>query len=82
MPAGTKRTHTTASGVKAEAPDAKVRTEALEIQGGGNCGNALTAVARTYISALLDARVLSDRNFWHVYAMAGAVHGWSEPLPI
>ena len=27
-------------------PDAKLRTDALEIQGGGNCGNALTAVAR------------------------------------
>ena len=27
-------------------PDQKLRTDAFETQGGGNCGNALTAVAR------------------------------------
>jgi sugar/nucleoside kinase (ribokinase family) len=26
--------------------DDKLRTDVLEVQGGGNCGNALTAVAR------------------------------------
>ena len=27
-------------------PDSKMRSETLEIQGGGNCGNALTGLAR------------------------------------
>ena len=35
--------------------DMKMRTEALEIQGGGNCGNALTGLARLGVHA----RVLS-----------------------
>ena len=29
-------------------PDEKMRTDELEMQGGGNCGNALTAVARLF----------------------------------
>ena len=31
-------------------PDAKLRTDALEVQGGGNCGNACTAMARLGLS--------------------------------
>lgn len=27
-------------------PDQKLRSERLEVQGGGNCGNALTAASR------------------------------------
>lgn len=37
------------------SPDQKTRTEELEIQGGGNCGNAMTGVARLGVTA----RVLS-----------------------
>jgi sugar/nucleoside kinase (ribokinase family) len=44
-----------ASVLKFPIPDQKYRTERLEVQGGGNCGNALTGVSRLGIRT----RVLS-----------------------
>eukprot|EP00891_Asterochloris_glomerata_P004544 jgi/Astpho2/4544/e_gw1.00067.193.1_t len=41
-------------------PDQKLRTERLEMQGGGNCGNALTAVARMGVRAALVSKIGSD----------------------
>lgn len=41
-------------------PDDKLRTEALQIQGGGNAGNALTAAARLGMKPLLLSKVGDD----------------------
>ena len=41
-------------------PDAKLRTEALEAQGGGNCGNALTAASRLGCAARVVSKVGGD----------------------
>ena len=41
-------------------PDDKLRTENLELQGGGNCGNALTAVARLGVKASIVSKIGSD----------------------
>ncbi|GAB4822038.1 hypothetical protein N2152v2_009084 [Parachlorella kessleri] len=41
-------------------PDAKLRTEQLEVQGGGNCGNALTAAARLGLSASIVSKIGGD----------------------
>eukprot|EP00903_Cladosiphon_okamuranus_P019217 g17671.t1 len=42
--------------------DEKVRTEALEIMGGGNCGNTLSAASRLGLDACLATKVGSDAN--------------------
>ncbi|KAI3435937.1 hypothetical protein D9Q98_001995 [Chlorella vulgaris] len=41
-------------------PDAKLRTEAFEAQGGGNCGNALTAAARLGLHATIVSKIGDD----------------------
>lgn len=41
-------------------PDQKMRTENLELQGGGNCGNALTAVARLGLKPVIVSKIGSD----------------------
>lgn len=41
-------------------PDAKIRTEQLEVQGGGNCGNALTAAARLGCETSLFSKIGGD----------------------
>lgn len=41
-------------------PDAKIRTEKLEVQGGGNCGNALTAAARLGLKCSLFSKIGGD----------------------
>lgn len=41
-------------------PDDKMRTENLELQGGGNCGNALTAVARLGLKPVIVSKIGSD----------------------
>lgn len=41
-------------------PDAKIRTETLEVQGGGNCGNALTAAARLGMQPALFSKIGGD----------------------
>ena len=41
-------------------PDQKLRTENLELQGGGNCGNALTAVARLGLKPVIVSKIGSD----------------------
>eukprot|EP00798_Chlamydomonas_sp_ICE-L_P024090 gene24090-9664_t len=41
-------------------PDDKLRTEKLEVQGGGNCANALTAVARLGLSPYLITKIGDD----------------------
>ncbi|MEW5302517.1 MAG: hypothetical protein WDW36_005295 [Sanguina aurantia] len=41
-------------------PDSKMRTDTLEVQGGGNCANALTAVARLGLSASLITKIGDD----------------------
>ena len=43
-------------------PDAKVRTNALEVQGGGNCANALTAAARLGLQPALFSKIGGDAN--------------------
>jgi sugar/nucleoside kinase (ribokinase family) len=43
-------------------PDAKVRTTALEVQGGGNCANALTAAARLGLQPALFSKIGGDSN--------------------
>lgn len=43
-------------------PDAKIRTEKLEVQGGGNCGNALTAAARLGLNPALFSKIGGDAN--------------------
>eukprot|EP00752_Nemacystus_decipiens_P008271 g7395.t2 len=42
--------------------DEKVRTQALEIMGGGNCGNTLSAASRLGLDACLATKVGSDAN--------------------
>jgi sugar/nucleoside kinase (ribokinase family) len=42
------------------SPDAKLRTERLEVQGGGNAGNALTAAARLGLSPALVSKIGGD----------------------
>ena len=41
-------------------PDEKLRTERLEAQGGGNCGNALTAAARLGLSPSIVTKIGDD----------------------
>lgn len=41
-------------------PDEKLRTERLEVQGGGNCGNALTAAARLGLSPAIVTKIGGD----------------------
>lgn len=41
-------------------PDEKLRTERLEAQGGGNCGNALTAAARLGLSPWIVTKIGDD----------------------
>ncbi|GAX78658.1 hypothetical protein CEUSTIGMA_g6096.t1 [Chlamydomonas eustigma] len=41
-------------------PDEKLRTDALEVQGGGNCANALTAAARLGLSTTLVSKIGGD----------------------
>ncbi|CAG9466024.1 unnamed protein product [Pedinophyceae sp. YPF-701] len=41
-------------------PDEKLRTQALEVQGGGNCGNALTAAARLGLAPYVLSQVGGD----------------------
>lgn len=41
-------------------PDEKLRTERLEVQGGGNCGNALTAAARLGLSPSIVTKIGGD----------------------
>ena len=41
-------------------PDAKLRTDALEVQGGGNCGNACTAMARLGLSPSILTKLSDD----------------------
>lgn len=41
-------------------PDEKLRTEQLEVQGGGNCANALTAAARLGLSPTLVTKIGGD----------------------
>eukprot|EP00890_Picochlorum_soloecismus_P000195 jgi/Picsp_1/1176/NSC_04657-R1_-type carbohydrate kinase len=41
-------------------PDQKMRTENFELQGGGNCGNALTAVARLGLKPVIVSKIGSD----------------------
>lgn len=41
-------------------PDEKLRTERLEVQGGGNCGNALTAAARLGLSPFIVTKIGDD----------------------
>jgi sugar/nucleoside kinase (ribokinase family) len=41
-------------------PDEKLRTERLEAQGGGNCGNALTAAARLGLSPCIVTKIGDD----------------------
>ncbi|CAM9800083.1 unnamed protein product [Ascophyllum nodosum] len=42
--------------------DAKIRTESLEVMGGGNCGNTLSAASRLGLDACLATKVGSDAN--------------------
>eukprot|EP00884_Botryococcus_braunii_P008294 jgi/Botrbrau1/17466/Bobra.0054s0053.1 len=42
------------------SPDDKLRTERLETQGGGNCANALTGVARLGLGAVIISQVGDD----------------------
>ncbi|CAN0026701.1 unnamed protein product [Pylaiella littoralis] len=42
--------------------DDKVRTQALEVMGGGNCGNTLCAASRLGLDAVLATKVGSDAN--------------------
>eukprot|EP00959_Pyramimonas_sp_CCMP1952_P314502 6583672-Pyramimonas_sp.AAC.1 len=42
--------------------DDKLRTEVLEVQGGGNCGNALTAIARLGATPFVITKINSDDN--------------------
>jgi sugar/nucleoside kinase (ribokinase family) len=44
------------------APDAKIRTEALEVQGGGNNANALSAAARLGLAPALWTVLGGDAN--------------------
>ena len=41
-------------------PDAKLRTDALEIQGGGNAGNALTAMSRLGVNPSILTKLSDD----------------------
>ena len=41
-------------------PDEKLRTERLEVQGGGNCGNALTAAARLGLTPCIVTKIGDD----------------------
>jgi sugar/nucleoside kinase (ribokinase family) len=41
-------------------PDQKLRTETLDIQGGGNCGNAMTGVARLGLQSRILSTVGTD----------------------
>lgn len=41
-------------------PDDKIRTEKLEVHGGGNCGNALTAAARLGLSPYIITKIGGD----------------------
>jgi len=41
-------------------PDDKMRTKNLEMQGGGNCGNALTAAARLGLKPVIVSKIGSD----------------------
>lgn len=41
-------------------PDEKLRTETLEVQGGGNCGNALTAAARLGLRPAILTKIGDD----------------------
>eukprot|EP00878_Enallax_costatus_P034999 GHUV01038957.1.p1 GENE.GHUV01038957.1~~GHUV01038957.1.p1 ORF type:complete len:333 (+),score=19.32 GHUV01038957.1:577-1575(+) len=41
-------------------PDQKLRTDALEVQGGGNCANALTAAARLGLSPTIVTKIGGD----------------------
>uniref|UniRef100_A0A7R9YT32 Carbohydrate kinase PfkB domain-containing protein n=1 Tax=Chlamydomonas euryale TaxID=1486919 RepID=A0A7R9YT32_9CHLO len=41
-------------------PDQKLRSESLEVQGGGNCGNALTAASRLGLSPVLVTKIGAD----------------------
>ncbi|CAM9392356.1 unnamed protein product [Phaeothamnion confervicola] len=43
-------------------PDAKIRTESLEVVGGGNCGNTLTCVSRLGLHASIVTKVGADAN--------------------
>jgi sugar/nucleoside kinase (ribokinase family) len=49
-----------ASVAKFPAPDEKMRSETLDIQGGGNCGNALTGLARLGVSAKVLSTIGTD----------------------
>ncbi|KAF8065876.1 STP13 [Scenedesmus sp. PABB004] len=42
------------------APDQKLRTDALEVQGGGNCANALTAAARLGLRPAIVTKIGGD----------------------
>ena len=52
-------------------PDDKLRTERLELQGGGNCANALTATARLGLFPTLVTKIGDD-------AMGGSITSSSE----
>ncbi|GBF88472.1 hypothetical protein Rsub_01185 [Raphidocelis subcapitata] len=41
-------------------PDEKLRTDTLEVQGGGNCANALTAAARLGLSPAIVTKIGGD----------------------
>lgn len=41
-------------------PDQKLRSDALEVQGGGNCANALTAAARLGLSPVIVTKIGGD----------------------
>ena len=43
-------------------PDAKIRTTELQVQGGGNCANALTAAARLGLQPALFSKIGGDSN--------------------
>jgi sugar/nucleoside kinase (ribokinase family) len=43
-------------------PDAKIRTNTSELQGGGNCANALTAAARLGLAPALFSKIGDDSN--------------------
>jgi hypothetical protein len=43
-------------------PDEKLRTDTLEVQGGGNCANALTAAARLGLSPTIVTKASGRRR--------------------
>ena len=58
-------------------PDAKLRTDALEVQGGGNAGNALTAMSRLGIRTSILSKIADDgagKAIFDEFARQGSHH--------